>query len=284
MQEPAALKDFNPPSPLCDEDPILPELPESTQSHTLTASESNSHPFHRMSPQTPTLSSLQDMHRVSLPSLDQRPTVDLLAPSKLEDPLQHKTDNEELSFFKDLFTPIELEVEKELLDNFNVGHQDSSNMEAEFAPPVADFMPCDSPSVVDELMDLAGNISASLPPVPEPEPLSVYMPVSLETAIPISAKVSSLASGAVNEHNFPRKLYRLLEDCERNSNYRSIVSWSDDGTSFTVNCKKEFVEFILTSYFDQTQYASFRRQLNMYNFVRQGNNVHVRQPLLCQEP
>jgi hypothetical protein len=77
-----------------------------------------------------------------------------------------------------------------------------------------------------------------------------------------------LVSGAVSEYNFPRKLYRLLEDAETNPAYQAIVSWNMDGKAFKVHCKKRFVELILPNYFDQTQYASFRRQLNMYSYQR----------------
>jgi HSF-type DNA-binding len=288
----AALSDFNPSSPLRDEEALLAEPVDSIQRHPFAGSGFDDHPLRRISPPTPTMSSLQDLQSPTMLSLTEASMEPL--PAKMEDyPFQkNKSDQDEFAFFKGLFSPTELEVETELLDTFDVGRQDAlPNMKTDFTAPSSDFLPCDSASVVDELMDLAGTVTVGfdappamvpLPTVPEPEPLSLPMPqTSYHThshPAPISSMVSPLASGAVNEHNFPRKLYRLLEDCESNPDYRNIVSWSDDGTSFSVNCKKQFVDYILPNYFDQTQYASFRRQLNMYNFVRQGNTSTYSNP------
>lgn len=279
----AALDDLNPSSPLRDEEALLAEPAESIQARPFSASsDSYVHPLREVSPPIPTLPSLQDIKSQPFPSLTES-TPNPLG-GKLEDSFQKSSmEQDELAFFKDLFNPTEFEVEKELLDSFDVVHGDQPNLD----PATNAFMPYDAAVVEDELMEFAANISvgdapppiAPLPPIPEPEPLpmSMSMPVSYQPQ-PISSFVSPLASGAVNEHNFPRKLYRLLEDCESNPNYRAIVSWSNDGNSFSVHCKKQYVEYILPNYFDQTQYASFRRQLNMYNFVRQGNTSTYSNP------
>ncbi|KAL3903818.1 MAG: hypothetical protein SGILL_010302 [Bacillariaceae sp.] len=288
------LRDFNPSSPLRD-DPLNIESMEPL----------NPHPFHRTPVPVPS-HHVDKMHRLkdvtpptpTLPLLDglrDHPFAPSLTLSKdgplgplskeLGAPLESTTLNhDDVSFFKELFSNDELECDKGLLDTFNVG--DSSDPSSRtnqgfssLASPRGEFMNCDSNSVVDELMCLAENVSvggdvrsapSQLPSVPEPAPLTLLQP--------ISTTISPLASGAVNEHNFPRKLYRLLEDCESNPNYYGIVAWSDDGTAFSVLSKKQFVEFILPIYFDQTQYASFRRQLNMYNFVRQGNTTTYSNP------
>lgn len=279
----AALDDFNPSSPLRDEEALLAEPVEFVQSRPFSASSDNDvHPLRQVSPPTPTLPSLQDIKSQPFPSLTQSTPNPL--DGKLEDPFQKSSmEQDELAFFKNLFSPTEFEVEKELLDSFDVGHGDQPNLD----PVTNGFMSYDAAAVEDELMEFAANFNvgdapapiAPLPPEPEPMPMS--MPLSYQPE-PISSIVSPLASGAVNEHNFPRKLYRLLEDCESNPNYRAIVSWSSDGNSFSVNCKKQFVEYILPNYFDQTQYASFRRQLNMYNFVRQGNTSTYSNPFFVK--
>jgi hypothetical protein len=264
------------------------------------------HPFHRapipppshrinsmehlkdVTPPTPTLPLLGELHDPPL-----APSLALSTDSSLEPlakdigaPLEKCTlDKEDANFFKDLFNSEELEGEKELLNSFNVDShpmppsQPSTNFPAE--PDHHDFMNVDSCSVVDELMCLAENISVGedAPRYVAPPPLpSVPEPVAFTPVQPLTAAISPLPSGAVNEHNFPRKLYRLLEDCESNPHYQAIVAWSDDGIAFSVLCKKQFVELILPNYFDQTQYASFRRQLNMYSFVRQGNTSTYSNP------
>ncbi|KAG7347832.1 HSF-type DNA-binding protein [Nitzschia inconspicua] len=284
----AALSDLNPSSPLRDDVRLLSEPVGFIQEHPFAPlCGSDFHPSRQVAPLASTLPSRQELESPSMASHANSTSRPLA--SKMEDPLHNtKAQQDDLSFFKDLFSPTDLEVEKELLDTFDVGNEDAPPMMIDFSAPGSDFLACESSSsVVDELMDLAGNVSVgvdaplsigTLPPVPEPDPLSLPMPESYQEPRPMSAMVSPLASGAVNEHNFPRKLYRLLEDCESNPTYRSIVSWSEDGTSFSVNCKKKFVEYILPNYFDQTQYASFRRQLNMYNFVRQGNTSTYSNP------
>lgn len=85
---------------------------------------------------------------------------------------------------------------------------------------------------------------------------------------------SALAMGAVSEFNFPRKVYRMLDDSENNPAHREIVSWVEEGMAFKVHNKKAFVEQILPIYFDMSQYASFRRQLNMYSFERKHTAVY----------
>jgi len=182
------------------------------------------------------------------------------------------------AFFEGVFETCTLEQEKEILNAFDAGYQASQDQS--MTPHEADFRACDSASVVDELMSIAGGVN-----VPEDDPLlspfTTPFPTSHEPR-ECATELSPIASGAVSEHNFPRKLYRLLEDCETNAHVQSIVSWSEDGTYFKVLWKQKFVEDILPNYFDQSQYASFRRQLNMYNFVRKGNTSAYSHPFFLK--
>lgn len=66
---------------------------------------------------------------------------------------------------------------------------------------------------------------------------------------------------------FPVKLFFALEEVEK-SNKDDIVSWMLHGRSFKVHSRDKFVKDILPSYFGQTSYASFQRQLNLYGFHR----------------
>lgn len=66
---------------------------------------------------------------------------------------------------------------------------------------------------------------------------------------------------------FPWKLHEMLEDAAKEGN-ESIVSWQSHGYSFLVHKPKLFVEKIMPTYFNQSKFASFQRQLNLYGFQR----------------
>ena len=74
---------------------------------------------------------------------------------------------------------------------------------------------------------------------------------------------------------FPLKLYDMLEEAEEN-NFENIVSWLPDGKSFKVHDEQAIVP-LLKSYFNQSKYRSFVRQLQNYGFSRvyRGNNRGV---------
>src|SRR5210317_92921 len=59
----------------------------------------------------------------------------------------------------------------------------------------------------------------------------------------------------------------MLDDMA-DSNDNSIVCWQPHGRAFMVHSTKEFVNRIMPNYFNQTKYASFQRQLNLYGFSR----------------
>ncbi|KIW27939.1 hypothetical protein, variant [Cladophialophora immunda] len=74
---------------------------------------------------------------------------------------------------------------------------------------------------------------------------------------------------ANNSSDFVRKLYKMLED----PSYSSVVRWGDDGDSFVVLENEKFTKSILPKHFKHSNFASFVRQLNKYDFhkVRQNN-------------
>ncbi|ETN45485.1 uncharacterized protein HMPREF1541_09317 [Cyphellophora europaea CBS 101466] len=77
------------------------------------------------------------------------------------------------------------------------------------------------------------------------------------------------ASAANNSSDFVRKLYKMLED----PSYSSVVRWGDEGDSFVVLENEKFTKSILPKHFKHSNFASFVRQLNKYDFhkVRQNN-------------
>ncbi|KAB5533608.1 response regulator-like protein [Coniochaeta sp. 2T2.1] len=71
-----------------------------------------------------------------------------------------------------------------------------------------------------------------------------------------------------NSSDFVRKLYKMLEDPA----YRSVVRWSSDGDSFVVLENEKFTKTILPKHFKHSNFASFVRQLNKYDFHKVRHN------------
>jgi hypothetical protein len=67
---------------------------------------------------------------------------------------------------------------------------------------------------------------------------------------------------------FAWKLYEMLETVHRNKIDLGVVSWVDNGNAFKVHDLDKFVNDIVPTYFKQTKYKSFQRQLYFYGFQR----------------
>ena len=70
------------------------------------------------------------------------------------------------------------------------------------------------------------------------------------------------------KYPFPIRLHELLQAAEKCQALACVISWNEDGTSFRVHDKKAFEREIQPTYFNQSKYASFRRQLNLWSFHR----------------
>ncbi|ORY43593.1 HSF-type DNA-binding-domain-containing protein [Leucosporidium creatinivorum] len=66
---------------------------------------------------------------------------------------------------------------------------------------------------------------------------------------------------------FVKKLYRMLEDGQ----FTDIVSWGYSGDSFVVKDMNSFTRSILPLHFKHSNFASFVRQLNKYDFHKVKN-------------
>ncbi|BGP68621.1 Transcription factor SKN7 [Rhodotorula toruloides] len=77
---------------------------------------------------------------------------------------------------------------------------------------------------------------------------------------------SSKAKGGASE--FVKKLYKMLDDGE----YSDVVSWGHDGSTFVVKDMNQFTTAILPAHFKHSNFASFVRQLNKYDFHKVKNN------------
>lgn len=75
--------------------------------------------------------------------------------------------------------------------------------------------------------------------------------------------------GSNNSSDFVRKLYKMLEDPA----YSEVVRWGNEGDSFVVLENEKFTKTILPKHFKHSNFASFVRQLNKYDFhkVRQSD-------------
>jgi hypothetical protein len=69
---------------------------------------------------------------------------------------------------------------------------------------------------------------------------------------------------------FAWKLYEMLETVHKNEIDTDIVSWVDNGKAFKVHNLKRFVDEIVPTYFKQSKYKSFQRQLYFYGFIREA--------------
>ncbi|GME81725.1 unnamed protein product [Ambrosiozyma monospora] len=74
--------------------------------------------------------------------------------------------------------------------------------------------------------------------------------------------------------DFVKKLFQMLEE----NSYARIVRWSDTGDSFIITDTNEFTKDVLPSYFKHSNFASFVRQLNKYDFhkVKISNELKQR--------
>ena len=65
----------------------------------------------------------------------------------------------------------------------------------------------------------------------------------------------------------------MLHDAEE-KDFTHVISWNSDGASSRVHEPMVFTEKIIPTYFNQTKYKSFQRQLNFYGFVRIHQGYH----------
>ncbi|KAL1956189.1 hypothetical protein VTO42DRAFT_7536 [Malbranchea cinnamomea] len=89
-----------------------------------------------------------------------------------------------------------------------------------------------------------------------------------------STTTTTTSSG--NSSDFVRKLYKMLED----PSYSQIVRWGDARDSFVVLECEKFTKTILPKHFKHSNFASFVRQLNKYDFhkVRHNNEEGGQSP------
>ncbi|TDZ17308.1 Transcription factor SKN7 [Colletotrichum orbiculare MAFF 240422] len=76
------------------------------------------------------------------------------------------------------------------------------------------------------------------------------------------------AQGGSNSSDFVRKLYKMLEDPA----YSNIVRWGNEGDTFVILETDKFTNDILPKHFKHSNFSSFVRQLNKYDFHKLRRN------------
>ncbi|KAM0276404.1 hypothetical protein ACHAQH_006806 [Verticillium albo-atrum] len=76
------------------------------------------------------------------------------------------------------------------------------------------------------------------------------------------------AQSGNNSSDFVRKLYKMLEDPA----YANIVRWGNEGDTFVILETDKFTNDILPKHFKHSNFSSFVRQLNKYDFHKLRRN------------
>ncbi|SCU91740.1 LAME_0E13630g1_1 [Lachancea meyersii CBS 8951] len=76
-----------------------------------------------------------------------------------------------------------------------------------------------------------------------------------------------------SSNDFVRKLFKILEDGQ----YTRIVKWTEDGDSFVVLDTNAFTTQILPRHFKHSNFSSFVRQLNKYDFHKVKRTTEEKQ-------
>jgi len=106
---------------------------------------------------------------------------------------------------------------------------------------------------------LGGPSAASAAGAAEP-------PVVVATAAPVAATAAPPGTtGGAMPPPFLTKLFDLVSDTATDD----LVSWTPEGTTFTVHKPNEFARDVLPQYFKHNNFSSFVRQLNQYGFHKQ---------------
>ncbi|KAI8888120.1 hypothetical protein K501DRAFT_210950 [Backusella circina FSU 941] len=80
--------------------------------------------------------------------------------------------------------------------------------------------------------------------------------------LPIEPTSSTAQPSSSSIPEFVKKLFSMLED----NSYPQIFSWGAEGHTFVVKDPNEFARYILPKHFKHSNFASFVRQLNKYDF------------------
>merc|ERR1711907_389502 len=93
---------------------------------------------------------------------------------------------------------------------------------------------------------------------------------STATVTSTSAQGESSTQPQQDYSLFPSKLWRLLDDAEKDG-YSDVISWVDNGRAFQIHDREKVIP-ILKKRFHVSKWKSFLRQLQAYKFRRETPN------------
>ncbi|KAI8367824.1 hypothetical protein EDC96DRAFT_506187 [Choanephora cucurbitarum] len=96
------------------------------------------------------------------------------------------------------------------------------------------------------------------------------------SSLPSSSNNGSRLTAQRSVPAFLNKLYNMVEDPSTSD----LIRWSKDGTSFIVEKHEEFAKTVLPRFYKHNTFASFVRQLNMYDFHKVP---HLQQGVMIAE-
>ena len=84
----------------------------------------------------------------------------------------------------------------------------------------------------------------------------------------LSAETRQVLQGIHVPESFPVKLHRVLSELEKMPSGCDVASFLPHGRAFCIHDPAAFAGGIMKKYFRMNRFASFQRQLNLYNFQR----------------
>ena len=135
--------------------------------------------------------------------------------------------------------------------------------------PIVPGYQCSYPTYLHHPHSGISNTSYNIP----------YQNATSHTMKPVTGGVAAMSLPAMNTDRpkrtylsktlkFPVLLYRMLMDAECMTEHSHAMSFLSHGRAFKVHNKKKFVQVVMPKYFANNNWKSFRRQLNLYNFIR----------------
>ena len=109
-----------------------------------------------------------------------------------------------------------------------------------------------------------------------PGPAGMTSTTNATTSTAASAPTSTSATAVVQQGqstDFVKKLFQMLEE----NRFSNIVRWTDSGDSFMISDTNEFTKEVLPCYFKHSNFSSFVRQLNKYDFHKVKLSQEIRQ-------
>lgn len=179
-----------------------------------------------------------------------------------------------------------------LFDDFGNSNEDNQNNQNipgsedfQISPGLSEFVNNHNPEIKLEEKPYNGTLtrfSGALPPL---QPLSESI-IGKDVSLPNNPMLPEYVNNGVNNTNrtqallssiqkkkkepqgpktrpaFVMKIWSMVNDPANND----YIRWSEDGQSFKVVHREEFMKKVLPKYFKHNNFASFVRQLNMYGW------------------